>query len=314
MAARTSSAGLRRSALETACDASRGCGRVRACRVLCCRSPARLRPAGRGGHDRAPAHSVVPRPPRRRPRPPEDQGGLEGVRADRRPARVPPPRRGRGRPRSSARRPGPAVRRRRLRGGRADRSPHGHPGRGSPRFLGRHRARRLVQRPPRLPGARVRPLRQAGGRRRSRQRRARRRAHAGAVAGRDPADRHDRRGDRGDPRLGDRGDRPVGTARSRSGGLHHAGAEGARRARRRGRDRRPGGARARRCERGLARARHEGAPKRRGPARVRRAVTVRQEAHDPAALLRLAGRSSARSGSRASRSSATGWSPTSRGA
>ena len=82
-------------------------------------------------------------------------------------ARLPVPRRRRGRPRPDARRSRRAVRRRRLRGRRADRPADGHPGRGSPRLLGGHRVRRLVQRPPELPGARVRPLRRAGGRRRA---------------------------------------------------------------------------------------------------------------------------------------------------
>ncbi len=45
-----------------------------------------------------------------------------------------------------------------LRGRRADRPAHGHPRRGPARQLGGHRVRRLVQRPPRLPRPRVRPL------------------------------------------------------------------------------------------------------------------------------------------------------------
>ena len=47
-----------------------------------------------------------------------------------------------------------AVRRRRLRSRRADRPADGHSRRGSARLLAGHRVRRLVQRPPRLPGAR----------------------------------------------------------------------------------------------------------------------------------------------------------------
>ena len=146
----------------------------------------------------------------------------------------------------------------------------------------------------------------------ARQRRARRRAHARARAGGDPPDGHDRRGDRGDPRLRPRGDRPARPPRTGAGGIHDAGAEGARRARRRRRDRRSGRARARSCERGVARARHQRAPQRRGAARVRAAARSGEAARDPAALLRLAGRDPRRRvGSRGSRSSATGSSPTS---
>ena len=60
--------------------------------------------------------------------------------------------------RPHARRPARALPRRHLRGRRADRPAHGHPGRGPARQLGRHRVRRLVQRPPRLPRPRVRPV------------------------------------------------------------------------------------------------------------------------------------------------------------
>ena len=72
----------------------------------------------------------------------------------------------------------------------------GIPGEDLPGLVGGDRVRRLVQRPPRLPGARVRPLGRARGRDRERQRRGRRRAHARADAGGARADRHDRRGDR----------------------------------------------------------------------------------------------------------------------
>ena len=90
------------------------------------------------------------------------------------------------------------VRRRRLRGRRADGSPARDPGGGSSGLVGGHRARRLVQRPPRLPGPRVRPLGRAGGRGRQRERRARRRADAGAHARGARGHRHDRPRDRGD--------------------------------------------------------------------------------------------------------------------
>ena len=75
-----------------------------------------------------------------------------------------------------------------------------HPRRGPPGLVGRDRARRLVQRPPRLPAARVRPLARARGRDRERERRARRRAHARADRRRARADRHDGRGHRRDRR------------------------------------------------------------------------------------------------------------------
>ena len=127
----------------------------------------------------------------------------------------------------------PPLRRGCLRGRGTDRSPHGHPRRGPARLVARDRVRRLVQRPPRLPGALVRPLRRARGCGRGRQRRHRRRADARACARGDPADRHDRRGDRRDPRLRAEGDRPAGPARPGPGGVHDARAEGARRAGRR---------------------------------------------------------------------------------
>ena len=60
----------------------------------------------------------------------------------------------------------------------------GIPGEELPGSLVCHRVRGLVQRPPRFPGARVRPRRRAGGRDRQRERRARRRAHARPHAAR----------------------------------------------------------------------------------------------------------------------------------
>ena len=103
------------------------------------------------------------------------------------------------------------VRRGGLRGRLADRPAARDPRRGAPRLVGRDRARRLVQRPPRLPAPRVRPLARARGRDRERQRRARRRAHAGADRGGARADRHDR------PRRSRRSSRPASARSSCSG-------------------------------------------------------------------------------------------------
>ena len=156
----------------------------------------------RGRHDRAAADAVGPRPARRRARPPEHQGRLAGVREDRGS--------GPGSGSSATSRSGGDVTHEELaerydavalRGRRADRPAARHPRRGPARLVGRDGVRRLVQRPPRLPGPRVRPLARAGGRDRERQRRARRRAHARADAGGARADGHDGRGDRGDRRL-----------------------------------------------------------------------------------------------------------------
>ena len=72
--------------------------------------------------------------------------------------RLPLLRQRRGRARRHARRPRPALRRGHLHGRRADRPAARDPRRGPPRLVGRHGVRRLVQRPPRLPAARLRPL------------------------------------------------------------------------------------------------------------------------------------------------------------
>ena len=191
----------------------------------------------------------------------------------------------------------------------------GHPGRGPARLVARDRVRRLVQRPSRLPGARVRPLRRARGRGRERERRRRRRADA----------RADARGARARPtRPTPRSTAIVGSGLREivmlgrrgpgAGGVHEPRAEGARRARRRRRGRRPGRPRARRGERGRAR---------RGRARTaRRNVELLREyaAREPdgqAAPARACAsssrrsRSSATARSRRSRSSATRSSPTS---
>ena len=69
-----------------------------------------------------------------------------------------------------------------LRDRRADRQVARHPRRGPARELGGHRVRRLVQRPPRLPRPRVRPVGEARGGDRQRQRRRRRHAHPHAAA------------------------------------------------------------------------------------------------------------------------------------
>ena len=73
----------------------------------------------------------------------------------------------------------------------------------------------------------VRPLVEARGRDRERERRRRRRAHARSHLGGDLPHRHDRRGDRRDPRVGDRGDRRSRAPRARAGGVHDTRAAGA---------------------------------------------------------------------------------------
>ena len=108
--------------------------------------------AGRGRPVRAPPDAVGARAPRRRARPPEDQDGLARVREDRRAARVPLLRQRRGRARPEPRRAPAPLRRRRLHGRRADRPADRDPGRGPTRLVAGDRVRRLVQRPPRLPG------------------------------------------------------------------------------------------------------------------------------------------------------------------
>ena len=189
-----------------------------------------------------------------------------------------------------------ALRRRRLRDRRADRPPARHPRRGSPGLLARDRVRRLVQRPPRLPGPRVRPLARAGGRDRQRERRARRRADARPDARGARADRHDRRGDRGDQRRGGEGDPRPRPPRARPGGLDSGRGRRARRPRGRRHPRRPGRPRARRGERGRARGgAADRQAQRRSPARVRGARARRASRE----------RSGSASSVRPSRSSAT---------
>ena len=112
-----------------------------------------------------------------------------------------------------------AVRRRRLRVGAQTDRRIGIPGEDLPGLVAGDRVRRLVQRPPRLPGPRVRPLARAGGRDRERQRRARRRADARADAGGARADRHDRRRDRRRSRGGHPGDPRRRAPRPGAGGV-----------------------------------------------------------------------------------------------
>ena len=168
--------------------------RLRPGRVLCRRPAARSRRRGRP--HRAPAHAVGSRPARRRPRPPAAEDRLARVREDRRPARLPLSRQRRGGARSHTRRPRAAVRRGHLLVRLGRRQATRDSRRGAPRVMGGHGARRLVQRPSRLPAARLRPrVCRARGRGRQRQRRARRRTHARAHARRACADRRHRRVD-----------------------------------------------------------------------------------------------------------------------
>ena len=199
-----------------------------------------------------------------------------------------------------------------LRGGRADRPPHGHPGRGPARQLGGHRVRGLVQRPPGLPRARVRPERGAGDRGGQRERRHGRRPDARAHARGARPDR------RGRPRAGgarrverprDRGARPP---RPRPGRVHEP------RAARAGRhDRRR---RVRRSRRRRARPALEGVHRERGRAHHREEERGHPAAATPRASRSASGagsccasssrrsRSSAASAWRASASCATSWS------
>ena len=158
------------------------------------------RPAAREGLGGRPlrraADAVRARALGRRARPPEAQVGHAHLREDRRQARLPLLRRRRARRARHARGAARALPRGRLRGRHRRRQPARDPGRGPARLALGHRVRRLVQRPPRLPRARVRPLRRARGGDRQRQRGDRRRAHARARPGRARADRHRRPRDR----------------------------------------------------------------------------------------------------------------------
>ena len=170
------------------------------------------------------------------------------------------------------------------------------------------RVRRLVQRPPRLPGPRLRPLRRARGR--GRQRATSRSTSRGCS--RSPR-RSSAPTDTTDAAIeailgsGIARDRDARPPRARAGRVHDPGAEGARRARRRRRDRRPGRPRARPGERGV-RSRTDTTARRN--VEVLREYAAREPSGKPKTppppLLRLAGRDPRRRRrSRRSRSSAT---------
>ena len=103
----------------------------------------------------------------------------------------------------------------------------GVPGEDLPGLVARHGVRGLVQRPPRLPGPRLRPRLRAGRRDRERQRRDRLRADARAHCGGAGADRHDRRGRRRDRGVAGARDPDARPPWAGAGGVHAAGAEGA---------------------------------------------------------------------------------------
>ena len=92
------------------------------------------------------------------PGPPEDQVGHPGLRQDRRPPRVPLLRQRGDGARPHPRRPVGLLPRDHLRGRRAHRPAHGDPARAPARQPLGHRVRGLVQRPPRLPPPRLRPV------------------------------------------------------------------------------------------------------------------------------------------------------------
>ncbi len=180
------------------------------------------------------------------PGPSEDQGGLAGVRADRRAARVSLPRQRRRRSRPHARGSGSgSTTRSSTRSARRPTGRMGIPGEDLPGSWAATEFVAWYNGHPGLPAARVRSLLRARSRGRSGKRRARRRPDAGAVARGDPADRHHRPGDRGDPRLRPEGDRDARPPRAGPGRVHDSRAEGARGARRRRRGRRSGRPRAR---------------------------------------------------------------------
>ncbi len=160
-------------------SAARRRHRLRAGSFLRHRPVARERgPASRGRHDRAAADALGARPARGRARSSAAQDRVARVREDRRAAGLPLLRQRAGGTGHHAGRARFALRRGRLCGRLAGRPSVGYPRRGPRRLVGGHRARRLVQRPPRLPAARVRPLARARRGRRERERRSRRRADA----------------------------------------------------------------------------------------------------------------------------------------
>ena len=177
--------------------------------------------------------------------PPGDQAARRDLPAPDARARLPAVRQRRGGRGHLARGPDAPLHGGGLRHGRADRQVARDPGRGPAGQLAGDRVRGLVQRPPGLPRARVRPVGAARGRDRQRQRRGRRDAHAHAQPGRARAHRRRRpraRGAAGEP---DRGGRRARPARSRAGGLHERRAARAGPTRRGGAARRSGGRRAR---------------------------------------------------------------------
>ena len=248
---------------------------------------------------------------------PEHQGRLARLREDRAAARVPLLRQRRGRAATlSHDELARALRRGRLHGRRADRPAARDPGRGPARLVAGDRVRRLVQRPPRLPGSRLRPLARAGGRGRERQRRDRRRAHARADrtrSSRRPT-RPTRRSRRSSPRgfeeivmLGRRGPAQAAFTPPELQELGElAGADVVVDPADLELD--PA------SERALEADRATRAPQRRPAARVRGAGARGQAAHAPPALpASRRSRSSATAGSRRSRSCATSSSPASDG-
>src|SRR3954452_21118672 len=113
-------------------EAPRSRRRFRARRLLRRWGAARRRARVRGGHDRAAADALGPRPSRRRARPPQAQERVARVRANRGEARLPVLRERRGRARCLARRPRSDLRRGDLRLRRPVGQAARHPRRGAP--------------------------------------------------------------------------------------------------------------------------------------------------------------------------------------
>lgn len=245
------------------------------------------RPAGRDRHVRSPAHAVRPRAPRRGAGPPEDQEGHGGLRQDRRRRALPVLRRDRVRARPDALRPAAPLPPGRVLHRRADRPAARHPRRGSRRQPPGDRVRRLVQRPPGLPGPRVRPRLLRSGRHRRRQRRGRRGADSLPDPRRARADRHRRRRPGGPRRVVRARRPPARPPRPRAGGLHEPGDPGARRDARRLHPRAAAGAGARPGEPRAGRGRPRDGAQARDPARLRRTRGARQAAQPDRAVLRL---------------------------
>ena len=256
----------------------------------------------RGRRLRPPADAVRAGARRRRARPPEDQVGDPRLREDggARGLSLLRQRRGRARPqRHRARR---ALPRRDPRLRLADRPPARHPRRGPGGEPSGHRLRRLVQRPPRLRRARVRPLVRARGRDRQRQRRHGPRPHARPDARGARDHRHRRPRDRGPGGQQGTGDRRARPSRPRPGRVHQPRAARAGRDAGRGRGRRPRRDRARRSQPRVPRLRgggHHDSQERRDLHRVLAAPAGGQAKADRAALPSLAGRDPGRRQGRA---------------